>query len=173
MSTQYPGRSGHYWDKSSCITTTRGEYLLDLDYDAEFGEPAVLAGTGTEATPIMKRTVRSYKGTAGASGTLGVFVDWRQTPSAWTDEEYALKGGFHNQRDILIVLRGPVTIVNVGSTEIRAGDSVIPADGGCEQATDTGERMLGKSMQFIPTGMRGLVFVDPDYDKPIADGEVI
>ena len=54
MSDTYPGRSTVYWDKSSCITTTRGAFVLDEDYDVEFGEPAVLAGTGTTATPIKK-----------------------------------------------------------------------------------------------------------------------
>jgi hypothetical protein len=172
MSDVYPGRAGHYWDKSSCITTTRGEYLLDTGYDCEFGEPGVLAATGTVATPIRKRTIRSYKGTAGASGVLGVFVDWNEDVDSMSAEDLALKGSFYMERDTLLVLRGPVSILNVGSSDIQAQETVIPADGGCEVMTATGQRSLGKAMQFIPAGMRGLVFVDPDYEKAFFGGAV-
>lgn len=172
MSNEYPGRAGHYWDKSSCITTTRGEYLLDNTYGCEFGEPAVIAGTGTEATPIMKRTIRSYKGTAGASGVMGVFVEWNEDVSAWTAEDLALKGSFYKERDTLVVLRGPVSILNVAATSIEINETVIGADGGCEIMTATGQRSLGKAMQFIPAYKRGLVFVDPDFEKSFFGGAV-
>jgi len=164
MSNVYPGRAGHYWDKSSCITTTRGEYVLDENYDIEFGEPAVLAGTGTTATPIKKMTVRSYKGNAGASGCLGVFVDWNEDISSWTAEDFALKGSYVRERDVLIVLRGPVSIMNVGTGDIQPHQTVIGADGGCEKMTVNTQKSLGKALQFIPAGKRGLVFVDPFYE---------
>lgn len=172
MSDEYPGRAGHYWDKSSCVTTTRGEYLLDSNYDCEFGEPAVIAGTGTTATPVMKRTLRSYKGTAGASGCMGVFVDWNENVSAWSAEDLALKGSFYQERDTLVVLRGPVSILNVGSSDIELNETVIGSDGGCEVMSATGQRSLGKAMGYIPTGKRGLVFVDPDYEKAFFGGAV-
>ena len=172
MSNEYPGRAGHYWDKSSCVTTTRGEYLLDNTYGCEFGEPAVIAGTGTEATPVMKRTIRSYKGTAGASGVIGVFVEWNEDVSAWTAEDLALKGSFYKQRDTLVVLRGPVSILNVGATGIQQSETVIGADGGMEVMTGSGQRSLGKAMQFIPAYKRGLVFIDPDFEKSFFGGAV-
>ncbi|MHA1408707.1 MAG: hypothetical protein ACTSQY_00065 [Candidatus Odinarchaeia archaeon] len=163
--TSYSGRSGLYWDKSKCVTTTRGEYLLDESYDCFFGEPAVRVGTGTSETPIMKRTVRSYKGTAGASGVLGVFIDYKRDISNYTAGDFALYGGHHNNRDVLIVLRGPVKVKNVGSTYIYATQTVIPADGGCEKMTDKTQKSLGKALQDIPAGEYGLVFVDPEYEK--------
>lgn len=160
----YEGRAGHYWDKSSCITTTRGEFRLDDDYGCEFGEPAVVAGTGTHATPIMKRTIRSYKGTAGASGVIGVFIEWRGNKR--TDaQEMALRGTADNRRDMNIVLRGPVTVKNVGTGEIYHQQTVIGADGGCEIMTVNTQKSLGKSMANIKIGKIGLVFVDPDYEK--------
>jgi len=169
----YSGRIGHYWDKSSCITTTRGQYLLDNAYDCVFGEPAVLAGTGTKSTPIMKKYVHSYKGTAGDSGCIGVFTEWRKNIDDKDDEWFAVNGVQDKKRDITIVRKGPVTVENVGSSNILDGDTVIPADGGCEVMTATGQRALGKAMQDIGTGEIGLVWIDPDYDKAIANGAIL
>ena len=166
--TTYEGRSGDYWDKSTCVVTTRGENLLDEAYDCVFGEPAVRVGTGTEATPIMKRTVRSYKGTAGASGVLGAFIDYKRAIDGWTAAPFALLGSHHRARDINIVLRGPVRMKNVGSTYIRATQKVIGADGGCEVITDSdNEYAYGKALQDIPAGKHGLVFVDPEFVKDL------
>ena len=80
--------------------------------------------------------------------------------------ERALRKGREYERDITVILRGPVQIKNMGSGEIEVQDTVIPADGGCEVMTATGQFSLGKSMQNIQSLKRGLVFVDPDYEKP-------
>lgn len=169
----YSGRIGHYWDKSSCITTTRGQYLLEDAYDCTFGEPAILAGTGTTATPINKQYVRSYKGTAGASGMIGVFVEWRKNIDDKDNDWFAVNGVQDKKRDITIVLKGPVTVANMGSSVINIGDTLIGADGGCEVMTATGQRALGKAMQRIGTGQIGLVFVNPDYEKATVDGAIL
>jgi len=164
----YEGRAGDYWDKSSCTTTTRGEFLLEKAYDCVFGEPAVRAGTGTTATPIMKMTIRSYKGTAGASGVFGVFIDYKRDISGYSASDFALYGSHHMARDVLVVLRGPVRIKNVGSTAIALTQKVIGADGGCEAITDSDTQYaLGKALQDIPAGEKGLVFVDPEYVKDL------
>ena len=163
----YEGRSGDYWDKSTCTITTRGEWLLDEASDCVFGEPAVRSGTGTVSTPSMKRTCVSYPSgvNAGASGVLGVFIDYKRDISAFTAELYALLGSHHRARDVLLVLRGPVRIKNVGSTYIYTTQDVIPADGGCESMTDEdAEHKLGKALQDIPAGKYGLVYVDPEYE---------
>lgn len=168
--TTYEGRSGDYWDKSTCIITTRGEWLLDEAYDSVFGEPAVRAGTGTEATPIMKRTLRSYKGTAGASGVLGAFIDYKRSISGWSAADFALFGSHHRSRDVKVILRGPVRVKNVGSTYIRTTQLVIGADGGCELMTaNATQYKYGKALQDIPAGKPGLIFVDPDFEDLVTD----
>lgn len=166
--TTYEGRSGDYWDKSSCTVTTRGEWLLDESYDCVFGEPAVRVGTGTVATPIMKKTLRSYKGTAGASGVMGAFIDYKRAINGWSAETFALLGSHHRARDILVVLRGPVRMKNVGATDIDITQKVIGADGGCEEITDSDQQYAyGKALQDIAVGEHGLVFVDPEYVKDL------
>jgi len=168
--TTYEGRAGDYWDKSTCIATTRGAHLLDEAYDCVFGEPAVRAGTGTEVTPIMKRTIRSYRGTAGASGVLGAFIDYKRAISGWTAATFALLGSHHRARDVLVVLRGPVRVKNVGSTYIRITQLVIGADGGCELMTaNATQYKYGKALQDIPAGKYGLIFIDPDYEDLVTD----
>lgn len=168
--TTYEGRSGDYWDKSTCIATTRGEWLLDEASDCVFGEPAVRSGTGTEATPIMKRTLVSYPAgvTAGASGVLGAFIDYKRNISGWTAATFALLGSHHRARDVNIVLRGPVRVKNVGSTYIYTTQKVIGADGGCEAITDSdAQYAYGKALQDIPAGKPGLIFIDPEYVKDL------
>lgn len=165
--TTYEGRSGDYWDKSTCITTSRGAWLLDLDSDCVFGEPAVRSGTGTVATPSMKRTCVSYPNgvAAGASGVFGVFIDYKRNITGWTAQTFALLGSHHRARDVLIVLRGPVRIKNVSGSYIYTSQDVIPADGGCQPMTDEdAEYKLGKALQDIPAGKPGLVYVDPEYE---------
>jgi len=169
--TTYEGRAGQYWDKSTCITTTRGEWLLSEDSDCVFGEPAVRTGTGTYSTPSMKRECVSYPEavSAGASGVLGVFIDFKRAITGWTAADFALFGSHHRARDVLIVLRGPVKIKNVSSSYIYTNQKVIPADGGCEPMTDEdAEYQLGKALQDIPAGKEGLVFVDPMYEQGAA-----
>ena len=164
----YEGRSGDYWDKSTCVTTSRGEFLLDESYDCVFGEPAVRSGTGTTETPTMKMTIRSYKGTAGASGVVGVFIDYKRSITGWEGKHYATFGSHHMARDVLVVLRGPVRIKNVGDTDIAMTQKVIGADGGCEEITNSdGQYVLGKALQDITAGKKGLVFVDPEYVKDL------
>lgn len=165
--TTYEGRAGDYWDKSTCITTTRGEWLLDEASDCIFGEPAVRCGTGTVATPSMKRTCVSYPNgvAAGASGVFGVFIDYKRNISGWSAETFALLGSHHRARDVLVVLKGPVRIKNVGSNYIYTGQKVIGADGGCtEMTTAASEYQLGQALQDIPAGEKGLIFVDPMYE---------
>lgn len=169
--TTYEGRSTDYWDKSSCITTTRGEYLLDDDSDCVFGEPAVRTGTGTYETPIMKRMIVSYPSgvNAGASGVLGVFIDWKRNINGWSAADFALFGSHHRSRDVKLVLRGPVRVKNVSSSYIYTNQKLIPADGGCEPMTDEdAEYQLGKALQDIPAGKYGLIFVDPMYEQGAA-----
>ncbi len=162
----YEGRSGDYWDKSTCVVTSRGEWLLATTSQCVFGEPAVRTGTGTTATPIMKRTVISYPAAYSAgSGVLGVFIDYKRDLTGFTPAYYALLGSHHKNRDILIVLRGPVRIKNVGSGAILTTQAVIGADGGCEVATNlTTEYLLGRALQDIDAGKYGLVFVEPAYE---------
>ena len=170
--TTYEGRSGDYWDKSTCMITTRGEWLLDEASQCVFGEPAVRSGTGTEATPIMKRTLVSYPSgvSAGASGVMGAFIDYKRDVSGFTTADYALFGSHHRARDILIVLRGPVRIKNVGDSNILTTQLVIGADGGCELMTaNATQYKYGKALQDIPAGKHGLIFVDPDYESLVTD----
>jgi hypothetical protein len=162
----YSGRGGHYWDKSSCVIATRGAYYLEDDSACEFGEPACVDGTGVTAMPFNKKPVYSYEAGAGTVQALGVFIDFRANISAWDEEDFALKGTRDRNREPTIVLRGPVEIHNM-SGAIDDGDTVIPADGGCIKMASSGQYSLGKAMENIPAGKRGLVFVMPDYEKPI------
>ena len=161
----YRGIGGHYWDKNS-PHVSRGEYLLEEASPCEFGEPAILIGTGVIATPFNKRWVRSYNVSAGTIQTMGVFIEWRRAINAWTAEDFALRGSHEMKRDITIFERGACSIKNVGSGDIEVGDTVIPANGGCEKMTASGQFTLGKALQKIESLRRGLVFVDPDYEKP-------
>ena len=163
----YAGRGGHYWDKSSCITATRGAYYLEDDSSCEFGEPAVIEGTGVTAMPLNKRPMYSYNVTAGSIQCFGVFIDWRVDISDYDAEDFALLGTRNRNREPTVVLRGPVQIKNVGSGDIETQDTVIPADGGCEKMETSGQSSLGRAMQQIKSLKRGLVFVDPDYEKAI------
>ena len=161
----YRGIGGHYWDKNS-IHVSRGEYLLEEASNCEFGEPAILVGTGITRTPFNKRYVRSYNVAAGLVQTPGVFIQWLRAISTWTAEDYALHGSYDMKRDITLFLKGACSVKNVGSGDIEIGDTVIPADGGCEVMTATGQFSLGKALAKIESLRRGLIFVDPDYEKP-------
>lgn len=160
----FAGRGGHYWDKSSCTTTTRGEYELNNDQDIVFGSPAVLDGTGTVETPIRKRKVNAYSGVAGVLEAFGIFVEWNSDTSARTAAEWALYGSREMNKDVIIVLRGPVHIKNVGSVAIEVNQTVIPAVGGCEKMTVNTQNSLGKALQRIEPNKRGLVDINPKYE---------
>ena len=162
----YAGIGGHYWDKNS-VHVSRGEYLLEEASNCEFGEPAILIGTGITRTPFNKRYVRSYNVAAGLVPTPGVFIQWLRAISTWTAEDYALHGSFDMQRDITLFLRGACSIKNMGSGEVEVGDTVIPTDGGFEKMATSGQFSLGKALQKIESLQRGLIFVDPDYEKSI------
>lgn len=162
----YTGRGGHYWDKSSNAVVSRGEYYLTGSHPCEFGEPACIIGTGViREIPFNKIPIKSYDADAGAEETIGVFITWKDAILGVTDEELALTGSHHRIRDTAIFQKGAISIKNVGTTDIAVNKTVIPANGGCEKATATGQHTLGKSMQKIPAGKRGLVFVDPEYQE--------
>jgi len=164
----YRGRGGFYIDKSGNVTMSRGEYWLGSGYECEMGEPACIVGTGIiREVPFNKIPVKSYDNeTAGAEEAIGVFLEDKEAITDWTDEDFAEKGSHHRRREPGILLRGSVSLKNVGSTQIEANDTVLPADGGVEKATATQTgNTLGKSLQRIPVSRRGLCFVDPEYDE--------
>lgn len=160
----YAGRGGHYWDKSNCLTTSRGEYELEEDQDITFGTPAVIDGTGTVSDPYAKRKVKAYSGTAGATESFGVFIELKNDISAYTAADFALYGSRDINRDILIVLEGAVSIKNVGTGAIEVNKTVIPSVGGCEAMSVSTQHSLGKALQRIEPGHRGLVKVMPKYE---------
>jgi hypothetical protein len=164
----YQGRAGHYWeDKGSIIS--KGEYTLRDDYPVDFGEPVCLIGTGTVPLPFRKRQIKSYDATAGAEATIGVSLEWRRATSGWTHDELALYGPQDLKRDLSVMLLGGCSIKNMGTGVIDVQRTVIPANGGCAIMTNSNQYSLGKSMQYIPTGARGIIWVSPDYEKPITD----
>lgn len=162
----YSGRGGHYWDKSSEATISRGEYYLLDDSPVEFGEPVILSGTGIAKRGFNQRPVYSYNVTAGSVKCLAVSIEWRADVSGYDAEDYALLGTHDMKRDISLMMKGTISIKNVGSGDIEPGDTVIPADGGCQKMESTGQFSLGIARQKIVSLHRGLVFVNPDYEKP-------
>lgn len=169
MSTNYRRARGEgkYWDKSSSVTTTRGEYVLPTDESLEFGEPLQLDGTGYISDVFKKRKLKSYPSTlaAGSGQVIGVGIEFYDDVSGWDEEDFALNSPKYNFRDVLAVLIGAVQIINEGDTDIEPMDTVIPVDGGCEKMTSTDQYSLGKALEPIPSGEKGLVWVNPDYEK--------
>jgi len=161
----YSGRGGHYWSRSAETTISKGEYYLLDDSGAEFGEPMILQGTGVARRGFNQRPVISYNVNAGLVQTMGVSVEWRANINAYTAEDWALLGTHNRKRDLSILLKGTISIKNVGSSDIEPGDTVIPANGGCEKMTASGQFSLGIAREKIVTLKRGLVFVNPDYEK--------
>ncbi len=162
----YQGRAGHYWeDKGSIIS--KGEYLLRNDYPVDFGEPVSLLGTGTTPVPMRKRPIKSYDAAHGAESCIGVSLEWRRATSGWTADNLALHGSQDLKRDLSVMLLGGCSIKNMGTGVIDVQRTVIPANGGCTLMTVNTQYSLGKSMQYIPTGARGIIWVNPDYEKPI------
>lgn len=162
----YQGRAGHYWEDKGSILS-KGEYLLRDDYPVEFGEPVCLIGTGTTPVPFRKRPIKSYDAVGGAEATIGVSLEWRRATSGWTHDELALHGPQDLKRDLSIMLLGGCSIKNMGTGVIDVQRTVVPFNGGCGLMTVNTQYSLGKSMQYIPTGARGIIWVNPDYEKPI------
>jgi len=162
----YQGRAGHYWEEKGSIIS-KGEYTLTEDYPVVFGEPVCLLGTGTTPLPFRKRPIKSYDAAAGAEACIGVSLEWRRATAGWTAEQLALRGSQDMKRDLGIMMLGAISIKNMGTGAIDVHRTVIPANGGCAMMTVATEYSLGKAMQYIPTGARGIVWVNPDYEKPI------
>lgn len=164
MSNYYPGRPGQN-DWEGIDSTSKGKYKLHTGYGADFAEPLVLDGTGLTNTPIKKRTVKSYTGTAGATKAIGVSLNIKEAIDALDDEDFALTGAHVRTRDIAILLIGVIKMRNVGSTDVELGNTLIPADGGFEKMTADTQESIGKALQAIPAGETGYVWVNPNYEK--------
>ena len=155
-------------DWETACSLTKGEYILDSGYGADFGEPFCIHGTGLDPIPFRKRDVKSYDATAGDEQAFGVFIDIKEAVSGWTSEMFALKGRHHAIREVAALLIGACKSKNVhGSTEVELMDTIIPADGGFEKMTATGQFSLGKALAKIRAGEFGYVWIDPDYEKAI------
>lgn len=169
MSSNYKqARRGRYWDKSSAITTTRGSYVLPEDESLDFGYPVQLDGTGYIDDIFNKRKVKAYPTDLGAGSgqILGCGVKVYEDVSSYSTSQLALHGRKYKARDITILLIGAIQLVNQGSTAVEAGDTIIPVDDGFEKMTDADQYSLGKALEPIPAGGKGLVWVNPDYEKP-------
>lgn len=169
----YTARGGWYWDKSSCITSSRGQFSLHPDSSLDKGEPIQKDDSGligqSDGSVFKKFKVKSYELTAGSGQVLGVGIRDIESVGGETDSYRAshAKNLLSQNRDIIIVHRGAVMVKNVGSKTIDIMDTVIPADGGCEKCTATNQYTLGKAMNIIPPGKWGLIWVDPDYETEI------
>lgn len=167
MSVNVAGRpGGDDWETACALT--KGEYILDSGYGADFGEPFCLYGTGLDPIPFRKRDIKSYDAAAGAEQAFGVFVDIREATSGWTAEDFALKGRHFHKREVAALLIGAIKSKNVNSsTAVELMDTIIPANGGFEKMTATGQWSLGKALAAIRAGEFGYIWVDPDYEKAI------
>lgn len=167
----YTARGGWYWDKSSCITSSRGQFKLHPDSSLEKGEPIQKDDSGLDTSVAFKKfKVKSYELNPGSGQCLGVGIrDIDAIDSSLTDSYRAshAKNLLSQNRDIIIVHIGAVMVKNKGSTTIDILDTVIPADGGCEKCTATDEYTLGRALNIIPPDKYGLVWVDPDYETEI------
>lgn len=165
MSDSYPGR-GPTIDWEGITSVSKGSYRLHTGYGADFGEPLCLKGTGLKATPIWKRPVKSYEGTAGATECFGASLNIKVAINTYSAEDFALKGRHVAKRDIAALLIGALKTKNVGASDIEINRTIIPADGGFEKMTSTGQYSYGKTLQKIKTGKYGYIWVNPDYEKP-------
>lgn len=161
----YPGVGGHYWEEGATIS--RGSYLLDEAYPCEFGEPAVVLGTGTTAVPQNKKWVKSYDAAPGAEPCIGVFIEWRRGVSNWDAEDMALLGRQEFIRDISILKKKGCTVKNMTSGIIYDGQRVIPMNGGCGPMTASGQHTLGIAKMDIEPTQYGLVDIEPDEEKAL------
>lgn len=149
-------------------STSKGEYRLEEDYSADFGEPICLDdNTGLKSTPILKRRVKSYEASAGSVECIGVSLNIKDDISAWTAEDFALKGSHNRRRDITLLLIGACKVKNMHeATDAEINKTVIPVNGGFNMMTnETNEHALGKTLQKIPYGEAGYIWVNPNYNK--------
>jgi len=171
----YFGRGGFEYE--SIQSLSKGETWLREDYGVDLGEPVSLIGgiTGTWPNAVFRKfLIKSYDAAAGAEECLGVSLDKRYASSGVSlsnammtaEELFVLRPQLFN-REISILLEGVCMVKNVDtSLTIEKNDTVIPANGGCEKMTATGQYSLGKSTQRILPGMRGMIIIKPDYEKP-------
>lgn len=161
----YLGRAG--WEFKIVSSRSKGETWLREDYGVELGEPVCLLGTGVVGYVINKLIIKSYDGTAGAEQALGVSIDYRRVSSGVELETKMFYPAYFD-REITFIIEGECMMKNVNaSTIIEPGDSVIPANGGCERINASGQYTIGKSSQRILPGMRGMIIVKPDYESHI------
>ena len=165
MSDQFPAR-GPTIDWEGITSVSKGSYRLHTGYGADFAEPLCLKGTGLKATPILKRPVKSYEGTAGATECFGASLNIKVDISGYSAEDYALKGAHVRKRDITALLVGAIKAKNVGATDVEINRTIIPADGGFEKMTSTGQYSYGKTLMRIKKKKFGYIWVNPDYEKP-------
>ena len=165
MSDEYPAR-GPTMDWEGITSVSKGSYRLHTGYGADFAEPLCLKGTGLKATPILKRPVQSYDQTAGTVECFGVSINIKVAINTYTAEQFALTGPHVRKRDITALLIGALKAKNVGAVDVEINRTIIPADGGFEKMTATGQFSYGKSLMRIKAGKYGYIWVNPDYEKP-------
>ena len=170
MTDEYPAR-GPTIDWEGITSVSKGSYRLHTGYGADFGEPLQLhpyptALTGLKPTPILKRNVKSYDGTAGATECFGASLNIKIAINTYTADDFALKGAHVRKRDITALLIGALKAKNVGLTDVEINRTVIPADGGFAKMTGAEQYSYGKSLMRIKAGKYGYIWVNPDYEKP-------
>jgi len=165
MSDEYPAR-GPTIDWEGITSVSKGSYRLHTGYGADFAEPLCLKGTGLKATPILKRPVKSYDADPGTVECFGVSLNIKVDISAYTADDFALKGRHVANRDIAALLIGAIKAQNVGDVDIEINRTIIPADGGFAKMTTGTQYSLGKTLQKIKAKKFGYVWVNPDYEKP-------
>jgi len=165
MSDQFPAR-GPTIDWEGITSVSKGSYRLHTGFGADFAEPLRLNGTGLVATPIYKRPVDSYTGNAGATECFGASLNIKVDISSYTAEDFALRGRHVAKRDIAVLLVGAIKAKNVGSVDIEVNRTIIPANGGFEKMTTSGQYSYGKTLQKVKSSGYGYIWVNPDYEKP-------
>jgi len=165
MSENYPAR-GPTMDWEGITSVSKGSYRLHTGYGADFAEPLCIKSTGLTATPIYKRDVKSYDGEPGVDECFGVSLNIKVAIDTYTDEDFALKGSHVRNRDIAALLVGAIKARNVGSSDIEINRTIVPADGGFDKMSSTGQYSLGKTLQKIHAYEYGYIWVNPDYEKP-------
>ena len=165
MSDQFPAR-GPTIDWEGITSVSKGSYRLHTGYGADFGEPLQLKGTGLKATPILKRPVQSYQGTAGSTECFGASLNIKVAINTYSAEDFALKGAHVRKRDITALLIGAIKAKNVGTDDIEINRTIIPADGGFDKMATTGQYSYGKTLMRIKAKKFGYIWVNPDYEKP-------
>ena len=165
MSDEYPAR-GPTIDWEGITSVSKGSYRLHTGYGADFGEPICIKATGLIPTPQLKRDVKSYDHhVAGSEECFGVSLNIKVAIDTYSAEDFALKGRHVAKRDITVLLVGAIKAKNVDSVDIEINRTIIPADGGFQKMTLTGQYTVGKTLQKIKSSGYGYIWVNPDYDK--------